>query len=157
MRISVIFFLLNSVLIFSSGCAGSKKIAVEKQTLHYSIILSSGGGFTGQYEGKVIDTTGIISTWNGRIFSTSIKKVVDSLSQNQIKKLNIFFDENRLEDFTFREVGNMTTSLSLLSANKEINFSWKEQQPPERVPAKAKELYYLIINEIASTHNKEHK
>jgi len=157
MRISIIFFLLYAVLIFSGGCAGSKKMSVEKQMLHYSVILSSGGGFTGRYEGKVIDTTGIISTWSGRIFSTSDKKVVDSLSQNQIKILNTFFDENRLEDFTYREVGNMTTSLSLLSANKEINFSWKEQPPPERVPAKVKELYYLIINEIANTHNKERK
>ena len=153
-RLFTIIFLSFSVFIFA-GCTGSKKITFEKQTLKFTIILGSGGGFTGSYNGKMIDTTGTVYGWEGRTYYTSDKKIVDSLSQNQITKLNTYFSENNFADYSFREVGNMTNFLTLTTLDKKITFSWKESSIPDRVPDKIKELYYLIINTLNNTSKKE--
>ena len=144
-----IFFLSLTLLSFF-GCAGSTNRCEEKQLLKYSIILGSGGGFTGAYEGKMIDTLGNIYNWEGRTFITANKKVVDSLSQSQISKLNDFLNENSFENYSFKEVGNMTTFLTLSSSIEDKTFSWKESAIPDRVPAKIKEIYFLIINMLDS-------
>lgn len=144
-----IFFLSLTLLSFF-GCAGSKNSCQEKRSLKYSIISGSGGGFTGAYAGKMIDTLGIIYKWEGRTFLTADKKVIDTLSQSQITKLNVFFSENNFDTYSFKEVGNMTTFLTLSTPKGDKTFSWKESAIPDRVPAKIKELYFLIINMLDS-------
>ncbi len=149
-RLFTIIFLSFSMFIFWE-CTASKEAANEKQTLKFTIIIGAGGGFTGSYQGKMIDTTGAIYDWEGRTFSTSTKKMVDSLSQNQIIKLNKYFSENSFTDYTFKEVGNITTFLKLSTLNNQIIFSWKESPIPDHIPPKIKELFYLINDTINNT------
>jgi len=144
-KIFILLFLLSFF-----GCAGSKSSCDDKQTLKYSIISGSGGGFTGAYEGRMIDTIGIIYKWEGRTFLTAHKKVIDTLSQLQITKLNDFFSENNFDTYSFKEVGNMTTFLTLSAPKGDKTFSWKESSIPDRVPDKIRELYFLIINMLDS-------
>ena len=148
----VIFFVLF-VTAFS-GCCGSKETIREPQYLKYEITLGSGGGFTGISEGEMIDTLGIVYHWEGRSFLTSVKKNVDTLSQHQIIKLNKFFSENGLINYHFKESGNITSFLTLSDSNKDLTFSWKEANIPERVPEKIRELFYLI-NQAVEQNKKE--
>ncbi|MCK9212069.1 MAG: hypothetical protein M0P61_14605 [Ignavibacteriaceae bacterium] len=153
-RLFTIIFLSFSMFIFW-GCTASKEAANEKQTLKFTIIIGSGGGFTGTYQGKMIDTTGYIYDWEGRTFSTSTKKIVDSLSQNPIIKLNKYFSENNFTDYTLKEVGNITTFLTLSTLNDQTTFSWKESLIPDHMPTKIKELYYLINDTINNTKKEQ--
>lgn len=148
----VIFFFL--CITAFSGCCGSKETIREKQYLKYEIILGSGGGFTGISKGKMIDTLGIVFDWDGRSFLTSIKKNVDTLSQDQIIKLNKFFSEHGLTNYHFKETGNITGFLKLSDSNNEFTFSWKEANIPEKAPEKIRELFYLI-NQAIKQNNKE--
>jgi len=148
----IIFFL--AIVIAYYGCCGSKEMKSEKQSLSYNIVLGSGGGFTGRYNGKAIDTAGIIFNWEGRTYLTSTKKNIDTLSQNQILKLNTFFSEHALTNYNFKEAGNITSFLTLSDSNNEFTFSWKGTNLPENAPEKIRELYYLV-NHAIEQNNKE--
>lgn len=150
MKNSFTIFLFSLTILSFYGCAGSKSSCIENRTLKYSIIIGSGGGFTGAYEGKMIDSLGNIYKWEGRTYITANKKVVDSLSHSQISKLNDFFSENNFDAYSFKEVGNMTTFFTLTNSEGDKTFSWKESSIPDRVPDKIKELYTLIINMLDS-------
>ncbi|MFA6979184.1 MAG: hypothetical protein WC209_07645 [Ignavibacteriaceae bacterium] len=136
------------------GCCSSKEMKSEKELLSFTIVLGSGGGFTGGYSGNAIDTEGRIYNWEGRTYINSSKRIVDTLSQNQITKLNKFFSENNLTNYHFRETGNITSFLTLSDSNDDFTFSWKEVNIPERAPDKIRELYYLI-NQAIENNNKE--
>lgn len=148
----IIFFL--AIVITYYGCGGSREMKSEKHSLSYNIVLGSGGGFTGRYSGKAIDTAGILFNWEGRTYLTSPKKIADTLSQNQILKINKFFSEHALTNYKFKETGNITSFLTLSDSNNEFTFSWKGTNLPENAPEKIKELYYLI-NQAIEQNNKE--
>ncbi len=142
----IIFFLTTVITYF--GCCGSKEMKNEKKLLSYTIVFGSGGGFTGRYSGRAIDTSGIIYEWEGRTYLTSVKTNIDTLSQNQIMKLNKFFSENDFTNIHFKESGNITSFLTLSDSKKDFTFSWKETSPPDKVPDRIRELYYLIYQTI---------
>lgn len=142
----IICFLTTVIAYY--GCCGSKEMKNEKQLLSYTIVLGSGGGFTGRYSGIAIDSTGIVSDWEGRMYLTSAKKNVDTLSQNQIMKMNKFFSENDFTNIHFKESGNITNFLTLSDSKNDFTFSWKETSLPDRVPDKIRELYYLVTQAI---------
>ena len=139
-----ILFLLYVVLFNLYSCSGSKDSCEEKQTLKYTIVVGSGGGFAGAYEGKMIDSLGIIFSWEGRTFYTANKKVVDSLSQSQISNLNDYLNKNDFENYSFKEVRNMTTFLTIAYPSGNKTFSWKDTEISDRVPEKIRELYLKI-------------
>lgn len=142
----VVIYLFTVIVCY--GCCGSKQIKSERQLLRYAIVLGSGGGFTGSYGGIAIDSCGIVQDWEGRAYLTSVKRSVDTLTANQITKLNKFFSENDFSDIQFKESGNITSFLSLSNSKNYFTFSWKEPTIPETAPGKIRELYYLLNQAI---------
>lgn len=137
--------------LFLIGCSATKKSLKEKQILSYSIVLGYGGGFTGWYKGKEIDTNGMVFNWEGRSYSTSTKEIIDTLTQKQILKLNEYLNKNNFSEYSLKESGNTIGFLTLSNIKGKISFSWKDSTTPAHAPKEIQELIFFI-SDILSNH-----
>ena len=143
----------NIVLLFGFclvACSSSERIDNSIKSpvyLDYSITISSGGGFTGNHEGIIIDSLGIVSSVQGIILSRSPKIYKGKLGQEQILEINKLLPS--IFNIKYKENGNMTTSITLTKDKKSLSFSWEGIGISKNVPSALAEFYKIINNSIS--------
>jgi len=146
------YILLILSLLFIPACSSSNKTAVTVEPpvlLDYNITLSHSGGFTGRSQGFTIDSTGIVSSFEGKI-TPDIKKVYKGkMNKEQLIELNKLFPT--IIKTSYAENGNMTTSILLVKENKELRFSFGGMEPDKFVPSELVKFYdslNIIISNV---------
>ncbi|GAB4131227.1 MAG: hypothetical protein Fur0015_05050 [Ignavibacteriales bacterium] len=135
---SVLFFMI-------SGCSHTKKVVNSIQPLKFNIVIGTGGGFSGLYEGKIIDTSGIIYEWKGRTYLSAAKNKIGSISREKIAKINSLFLQDDIFSYSFKESGNLINFLTVTKGNQSTTFTWRESTSNNKLPEKIYQLYNLVI------------
>ena len=148
------YALLFLVSLIVPACSSTNKLSETKNMtslLDYNITISKGGGFTGNYEGYKIDSTGTVSSFEG-IITSNLKKVYrGAFTKDQIDHINKLFPA--ILKISCNESGNMTTSITLGKVAHELNYAWAGVVPGKNVPSELVRFYEELNNII--NHLKE--
>lgn len=117
------------VLSFLTACCPCKNAQSDTTNkAHHpepvSILIGSGGGFSGYVIGTKIDTNGTVSTWTAMPMEDFEPKPIGRLSREQLHKLYTIIDEDSLMYIDSVELGNMITSLTLTRGDQRNNMRW---------------------------------
>jgi hypothetical protein len=137
------------LLMIIPACSSSNKLSnsqIQPTLLDYSITISQGGGFTGGYQGYLIDSTGTISSFESMLTYKSQRVRKGILSEARIMELNKLFTS--IINIKFNENGNMTTSVMLSNGGHKLSFSWPGVEPGVNVPSELVQFYKKINNII---------
>lgn len=107
----------------------------------FTIIWGSGGGFTGFADGYILRSDGALEKWSGPYFRRDKVQPLGKVSAASLDSVRRVLAKHDLRQIRYRETGNMTTSLWLISGNDTTIMSWNGITPGEEVPATLKELY----------------
>lgn len=140
------FLVISILALCISGCCGSSKSLIQPQ-LNYNIKFGSGGGFTGNTEGYLIDTTGAVQKWTGKTFDTAKFQSLSTLSEEEINKLNAMITDLDLFNIEYRKTGNMTNFIVLSRDSSEHRISWEVFAGNSDLPNNVK-LFYNKLNEM---------
>lgn len=135
------------------GCYSSKP--ATPKTMKYNIIIGTGGGFTGIYNGYYIDTIGNISSWEGRIFTNTNLKYITTLSREQLDKISGLVLDNDVPGTNYKNSGNIYSFIQLSYNNFKHSVSWSGFEPDESVPTNIKEFHSQLRKIINDTINKQ--
>lgn len=134
--------ILLSLLI--AACSSSDKLGKDENPLllDYNVTISQGGGFTGERQGFIIDSTGTVNNFS-RMLKSDIKTTYKGkMSDEQIAELNKLFPS--ILNTRYNENGNMTTSVLLKNKDLEFRFSWGGTDPGQNVPVELRTFYDKI-------------
>ncbi|MDI6804792.1 MAG: hypothetical protein QME58_13295 [Bacteroidota bacterium] len=131
------------------GCSHTQNLSSR-----FNVTLTSGGGFTGMYNGYYIDTLGEISRWEGRTYNLASLKPGGKLTPDKLKEMNTKITELELLNVQYNKSGNISSSISISTNISKHTVSWVGVEPEEEVPEKIKEFYYYIKNLINNSITK---
>lgn len=131
----------------------SKQEKIINSNPKFSIIIASGGGFTGTYEGYFIDTLNNVYKWEGRTFNNSEKSLLGEITKEQAQIIvqNLF--DNKILSTSFKSHGNITSYISIKGEVLEHSVSWIGIEPDEKVPDNVKIFYSTLMKTIKSLSN----
>jgi hypothetical protein len=89
----------------------------------FQLTMGEGGGFTGQWNGYVVDSLGTVSTWRGISPDQNIKKT-GKLARQQFDKLWQIILNARFFDIDTTGTGNMTVAIQVTAAGTTHRTSW---------------------------------
>ncbi|MDP2207279.1 MAG: hypothetical protein Q8K98_00715 [Bacteroidota bacterium] len=144
---------ISIIWITLMGCYSSKP--ATPKTMKYNIIIGTGGGFTGIYNGYYIDTIGNISSWEGRIFTNTNLKYITTLSREQLDKISGLVLDNDVPGTNYKNSGNIYSFIQLSYNNFKHSVSWSGFEPDESVPTNIKEFHSQLRKIINDTINKQ--
>jgi len=146
-------FLAISILALSlAGCCTSSG-SLNKSRLNYNINFGSSGGFTGNSDGYLIDTSGAITQWTGKTFESSKLKVIGNLSSEGITELNELITSQNIIHTEYRKPGNMTQFIILTNNSTEHHLSWEGLSLTSDLPQNI-QIFYKKLNELVSNSTK---
>jgi hypothetical protein len=145
-------FMISALLALCLGCSSTRQ--EQHAELPFTIILGSGGGFTGLYEGYVIDSTGRVMRWKGRTFDGAEHTRQAVLDDDQRKEVQRIVAETGILGAEFSERGNMTSFLTFHLPTGEHRISWHGGAPGPGVPANIREFYNRIREFLQKADNK---
>lgn len=135
--------ILFTIAIFILSCCKTAQFASPESYNGIEIIISEGGGVTGQ-------TTQYIILENGQVFVRTIYpaslKELNKLKKNTVEGIFDRVGKLRIEEMNFQHPGNMTHSLSLKSGNDLQEIKWGDPGFP--VPPSILECYQFIREQI---------
>lgn len=137
------------LLLLLWGCSHTQDISSC-----FNVTLTSGGGFTGMYNGYYIDTSGTISRWEGRTFNLASLNPVGNLTSDKLKQMNTKITELEILKVQYKKSGNISSSISISTNNFQHTVSWVGIEPERDVPEKIKEFYFYINNLINNSVTK---
>ena len=151
-----IIFISVVALLYSFGCSSSGKTENKNSInniMEYSIIIGSGGGFTGSYDGHLIDSLGQVFRWSGKTFTTADLTSIGKLSEVELQSAIKSIKESDIMNTSFKEHGNVTTFIRLKKSELEYSVSWIGLEPDNKVPENIRELYSRLKKIIDSLKN----
>jgi hypothetical protein len=127
------FFLLSSILTIGTGllfvsCQSSETTKPDFYTQtsapsDFQLMIGEGGGFTGQWNGYVVDSTGTVSTWRGSSPDQNVKRTV-KLARQQFDRLWRTIANARFFDIDTIGTGNMTVAMQVTANGTVHRASW---------------------------------
>ncbi len=134
----------------AGGCTAQKEAERPQgeTPLHFAIILGSGGGFAGRYEGYYVDSLGAVSSWRGVTFGNSTRKEIGTLEPGKCAAIQDMITGDSLLAMNFTNAGNLTSFMTLASGAGEYRFSWEGTNPDNAVPAPVRALHSKILEYI---------
>ncbi len=140
---------LSIALLTIAGCSTANLIeeAGDQSFLDHNIIIGTGGGFTGVYEGYLIDTTGNVFHWEGISFENSVKRYIGTLHTSQIEKIKSLIEDYGVLTTEYSGKGNITTFITLRTEEFAHRVSWVGISPDKKVPESLR-AFNSELNEI---------
>lgn len=140
--------LLVTVALIES-CSGSKveKKALPSLTIR-EVTFTRGGGFAGRYQGYVIDSAGAIRTWEGRIREGAEMRDLGSLTNDEVDSLKVIVAETGILSTMFKQVGDLSTSITLSTSEGDNAVTWKGGEPGDEVPIEIQTFYVRFMKLI---------
>lgn len=150
---------LRVLIIFSliALCPGCSSTRPPQGALPFTIVLGSGGGFTGLYEGYVIDSTGRINQWRGRTFASAEFVAGPLLDDDGREEIQRIVAETGILSVEYRKSGNMISFVTFHRATGEHRISWNGVEPGPDVPAPAREFYDRLRGFLRDMEGKSHQ
>jgi hypothetical protein len=129
-------YLSIALLAVAAGCSTASLLNEKEETafLSHDIIIGTGGGFSGVYEGYLIDTVGNVQHWEGIAFEHSTKNYIGSLKKNQIEKIKSMIEESGVLKTEYSGKGNITTFITIRGNESAHRISWVGISPDRKVP-----------------------
>lgn len=135
--------ILFIIVTFIISCCQTTKYTSPDSYAGKEIILSEGGGVSGQ-------TTQYIILENGQVFQKTIYpaglKELNKLKKSTVEEIFDRVGNIKIEEIKFQHPGNMTYSLSLKSGQELYEISWGDPGSP--VPPSVLECYQYIRQQI---------
>ena len=127
------FSLLGPILILASGllvisCQSAettKPDLTPSSTIpsDFQLVIGEGGGFTGLWNGYVVDSTGAVSTWRGISPEQNAKRTA-KLARQQFAKLWQTIVNARFFDIDSSGTGNVTVAMQVTANGTVHRTSW---------------------------------
>jgi hypothetical protein len=147
-KIKFAISLLLTILLWTCAPSKDSQNQTADSNLMYKITISTGGGFTGEQTGYIIDTLGKVSSFTRKPNSSAVINSKGTLKPEDIHQLNKLLPS--IVNTTYKMNGNMTTSISLESVTQKLSFSWSGTEPGNNVPAELKQFYSTVKNIVAN-------
>ena len=106
----------------------------------FKLIIGEGGGFTGQWAGYTIDSTGAVLSWRGRIAEDD-SKPSGRLGRNQIAELWGKIDNAHFFEIDTSGSGNLTQLMIVTANGKTHRASWAKQDATISKRSPIQDLY----------------
>ena len=142
--------LMHAVVLFAIpmaaflGCCHCKHTMADQKP--FTIELSSGGGFSGLWNGYIIRSDGAIQSWHGKQMKTDEVKDLGQVEPDDIAEVKTILDRDKIMNLALHETGNMTTMLKVTSGDEMTFITWPGSMDDEgQVPAQVLETYTLIL------------
>jgi len=129
---SAILFCVVSILTIlachssDSSRSGSRSDSSVPSDFH--LVIGEGGGFTGEWNGNTVDSTGLIFSWRGAKAEQDAKQI-SRLKTAQFHELWQSIEEGRFFDIDSSGFGNMTEFMMVSANGKVHRVSWAKQGP----------------------------
>lgn len=126
------FPILASIVIiatafFIASCHSSETAKPELSSTtipsDFQLVIGEGGGFTGQWSGYLVDSTGAVSTWRGISPEQNVKRTA-KLARQQFAKLWQTIVNARFFDIDSSGTGNMTVAMQVTANGTVHRTSW---------------------------------
>lgn len=154
--ICFIFVLIIFFGLIGCGSSGEQSLKQSAEpTSNYNIVIGSGGGFTGIYNGYYIDTVGNISKWEGRIFAENKLKYIITLSHEQLNKISKLVSDENVLNTSYHKSGNISSSIQFIYKNFKHSVSWSGFEPTDSVPVNIREFHSKLRKIIDDAINKQ--
>jgi hypothetical protein len=88
-------------------------------------VIGEGGGFTGQWNGYVVDSTGTVSSWRGTSPEQNVKRTA-KLGRQQFDKLWHVITNGRFFEIDSAGTGNMTVAMQVAANGTVHRTSWQK-------------------------------
>ena len=138
--------ILLFLTIFVIGSCGSKKVINPSDALGKKLILSHGGGFTGNY-----NTYQLLE--NGQLFKSTKTAGVNTAMKNLKKDITtqIFANYDALNLAAIKNVtyGNLLYSITMIDNDKKHVVSWEKGQKG----SETLQLYYRNVMNLIKIHS----
>jgi hypothetical protein len=91
----------------------------------FQLVIGEGGGFTGQWNGFVVDSTGTVSSWRGTTPEQNVKHTT-KLARAQFDKLWQMIVNARYFEIDTSGTGNMTVAMQVTANGTVHRTSWSK-------------------------------
>jgi hypothetical protein len=121
-------FLIIATTLSLASCSSSeaaKSDVYAQATLpsDFQLTMGEGGGFTGQWNGFVVDSAGTVSSWRGTSPDQNVKRT-GKLARPQFDKLWQIILNTRFFDIDTTGTGNMTVAIQVTAGGTTHRTSW---------------------------------
>jgi hypothetical protein len=106
----------------------------------FHLMIGEGGGFTGQWNGFVVDSTGTVSSWRGTTPEQNVKRTT-KLARPQFEKLWQMILNARYFDIDTSGTGNMTVAMQVTANGTVHRTSWSKPSGARTRLAPVQALY----------------
>jgi hypothetical protein len=89
----------------------------------FQLVMGEGGGFSGQWNGYVVDSTGTVSTWRGISHDQNVKRST-KLARKQFEKLWQVITNGHFFDIDTTGTENMTVAMQVTANGTVHRTSW---------------------------------
>ncbi len=140
-----------TLLLFILTTCTSKSHHQPPDNKGFTVILGSGGGFTGMAHGYIIHSNGKVEKWSGQYFRRdkveAMSKVVSSENLTPLKEI---FDTGAFTQWSYQDTGNMTTRVWCISGQDTIVVSWNGTEPGKEVPQPIRDFHADLMKIVES-------
>ena len=124
--IASILIIATALLIASCGSSESTRpdlYSLTSTPSDFQLVIGEGGGFTGQWNGHIVDSAGTVSSWRGTAPEQNVKRTA-KLARKQLDKLWQSIANARFFDIDSTGTGNMTVAMQVTANGTVHRTSW---------------------------------
>ncbi len=121
------------------------KVEVPKDL---KIVLGSGGGFTGKWQGYTIYADGTLERWEGRWAEQNPVVLEKNLSTDEVYEIWVKIEAIDFFDDKTRETGNKISIFEVSTGNLKNRVTWVSGVEGRTEPKHKVESFYWNINHI---------
>lgn len=138
-------FLAIILGLFSFSCHSldttrSKSSSQLSAPVDFRLVIGEGGGFTGQWNGYIVDSTGTVSSWRGISPEQDVKWTA-KLGRQQFEELWQMIFNARFFDIDTTGTGNMTVAMQVTANGTVHRTSWAKPSETRSRLAPVQVLY----------------
>jgi hypothetical protein len=134
-------------VVFFAGCCHCKDSIYAGKP--FSIELSSGGGFSGLWNGFILHSDGTIESWQGKQSKTEGVTRLGTIDAGEINEIKAMIEKDGIMGRAFRETGNMTTMLRVTDGDEMRFITWPGTiEDDAKMPAEVRGVYAKIRKHI---------
>ncbi len=122
---------------------------MDSMPADFSIVIGSGGGFSGLWEGHRIDADGAMTAWRG-VGEQQESRRIGSLTKSHMEDLWQRIHDDGLLDLQISESGNHTTFIEMTTNGSTRRLSWATGSQVDDPAATAATVYRFVRDMIAT-------
>lgn len=135
--------LIITLVISITACSSTNK---TMETTFSELNIGYGGGATGFINGYMIDSTGQLFQWSGRLMKDNIKRLA-TIPSDSLKVINEIISQGNLKDINYQQPGNMYRFFQIKSDTISYYIAWG-YQPDNDIEKKLNAIYDKIFSII---------